>query len=272
MRNHIWRENFNLHTGVSNFSNQFSSKNHQKSLIFIEKSSKIIDFHKNSSEIISDVKISIYIPILVHLPPAWWIFKPQILLDFLQDFFRFRVIFAWFCIDLNTNFVFIFSCNCLRQDDFSCFNFCIGTKPEIRARWCNYLRRDDFSCFNFCSNFTEKSSILACFFMQLSPACWFFRRSISARISTKNHRFGCAFWCVLIFSCLVRANCCSGPRVNAGFVRAATAASSTCEREHAPWPRLARIAKSLRGSAPFRDSRSPPVPTDPPPSCMPRQS
>ena len=27
MKNHIWRENFNLHTGVSIFCNQFSSKN-----------------------------------------------------------------------------------------------------------------------------------------------------------------------------------------------------------------------------------------------------
>ena len=50
-----------------------------------------------------------------------------------------------FAIDLNTNFVFIFSCN--------------------------YLRRADFLCFNFCSNFNEKSSILACFFMQLASAC-----------------------------------------------------------------------------------------------------
>ena len=46
----------------SSKNHEISSKNHRKSLIFIEKSSKIIDFHKNSSEIISDVKISIYIP------------------------------------------------------------------------------------------------------------------------------------------------------------------------------------------------------------------
>ena len=62
MRNHIWRENFNLHTGVSNFSNQFSSKNHQKSLIFIEKTWKIIDFHEKLWKIIADVEISFYIP------------------------------------------------------------------------------------------------------------------------------------------------------------------------------------------------------------------
>ena len=37
MKNHIWHENFNLHTGVSIFCNSFSSKNHQKSWIFIKK-------------------------------------------------------------------------------------------------------------------------------------------------------------------------------------------------------------------------------------------
>jgi len=48
MKNHISHEKFNLHTGVSFFCNQFSSKNHQKSLIFNEKTSKIIDFHEKS--------------------------------------------------------------------------------------------------------------------------------------------------------------------------------------------------------------------------------
>ena len=62
MKNHIWRENFNLNTRVSNFSNQFSSKNHQKSSIFIEKTWKIMDFHEKLWQIIFDVKKSIYIP------------------------------------------------------------------------------------------------------------------------------------------------------------------------------------------------------------------
>ena len=44
------------------FSNQFSSKNHQKSLIFIEKTWKIIDFHEKLWKIIADVEISFYIP------------------------------------------------------------------------------------------------------------------------------------------------------------------------------------------------------------------
>ena len=54
------------------------------------------------------------------------------------------------------------------------------------------------TCFQrkeICSNFDEKSSILACFWMQLPSACRFFRGWIPARISTKSHRFWCAFWC-----------------------------------------------------------------------------
>ena len=52
--NHIWRDNFNLNTRVSNFSKRLS--------IFIEKTWKIMDFHEELWKIISDVKISIYIP------------------------------------------------------------------------------------------------------------------------------------------------------------------------------------------------------------------
>ena len=41
----------------------------------------------------------------------------------------------------------------------------------------------------------EKSLILACSLMQSPSAYPFFWRSISARISTKNHRLWRAFWC-----------------------------------------------------------------------------
>ena len=98
-----------------------------------------------------------------------------------------------------------FWCNYLRRVDFLWFNFCsnfdenslmfdfvwIHTKNHWfwRAFWCNYLRRVDFLCLYFGSNSDEKSSIFAWFLMLLPAACWFFRGSIFALISTKNHRF-----------------------------------------------------------------------------------
>ncbi len=80
--------------------------------------------------------------------------------------------------------------------------------------WCTCLRRDEFSCFRFCSIFYNKYFIFAYFSCDLKgtlstadPSPKFglgdaitfgvtiFRASISARISTKNHRFRRAFWC-----------------------------------------------------------------------------
>ena len=56
-------------------------------------------------------------------------------------------------------------------------------------------RRVDFLWLYFGSNSDEKSSIFASFLMLLPSACRFFRGSISASISTKNHRFWRAFRC-----------------------------------------------------------------------------
>ena len=137
----------NLHRKIIK-NRWFSMKKHEKSLISMKKLWKII----------SDVKISIYIPAC-----------------------RF--------------FVINFHRKIIKNHWFPSVNFHRWPKPEIRARLCNYLRRDEFLWFNFCMNFNENSLILACFFMQLASACRFFRVSISARISTKNHRFWCAFWC-----------------------------------------------------------------------------
>ena len=85
-----------------------------------------------------------------------------------------------------------------------CISVRIPTKNYqfLRAFLCYYLRRVDF------------------FVLQLLLE---FRRKI---VDFGVHFHAITFG-VSIFPWLVRANCCSGPRVNAGFVRAATAASLT---------------------------------------------
>ena len=91
-----------------------------------------------------------------------------------------------------------------------------------RVFWCNYLRRVDSLSLDFGSNCDEKLSIFACLLMLLPAACRFFKIFtlnvkftfrvvatwwnfcsgmmllkilLAVRISTKNHRFWCAFRC-----------------------------------------------------------------------------
>ena len=47
-------------------------------------------------------------------------------------------------------------------------------------------------------NLDRKTYILVCSSMHLPSACRFFRGSISARISTKNHRLRRALWCIYL--------------------------------------------------------------------------
>ena len=224
MKNHIWHENFNLHTGVSNISNQFSSKNHQKSLIFITKSSKIIDFHmslepsrkfglgdaitfgvaifrasisarispKNhrfwrafSCNYLRRVdffvvlflvefrqKSSIWVCFLMQLPSACRFFVVQFLLEFRRKFINVR-----FC--LNSHEKSLILARFLMQLPSACWFFVLVFRFEFRWKIINFCVVFDaitcgvliFSWFNFCTNFDEKSSILACFSMQLTSAC-----------------------------------------------------------------------------------------------------
>ena len=156
----------------------------------------------------------------MQLPSTWRFFVLQFLLEFQRKIIDFGVlfdaiifgvsIFSWFHFWTNFDkkkhrFGCAFWCNYLRRVDFLWFNFCsnfdenslmldfvwIHTKNHWfwRAFWCNYLRRVDFLCLYFGSNSDEKSSIFAWFLMLLPAACWFFRGSVFAPISTKNHRF-----------------------------------------------------------------------------------
>ena len=161
----------------------------------------------------------------MQLPSAWRFF----VLPFLLEFQRKSSILACFVMQLppacrffrgsisaristkSHRFWRAFWCNYLRRDDFLWFNFCsnfdenssifnfvwISTKNHrfLCAFWCNYLWRVDSLWLNFGSNSNEKLSIFACLLMQLPAACWFFRGSIAARVSTKNRRFWCAFPC-----------------------------------------------------------------------------
>ena len=63
---------------------------------------------------------------------------------------------------------------------------------------CNYLWRIHFFVIEVSLNLDRKTYILVCSSMHLPSACWFFRASISARISTTIHRLRSALWCIYL--------------------------------------------------------------------------
>ena len=174
MKNHIWRGNFNLHTGVSIFSNEFSSKNHRKSLIFIEKTWKIIDFHEKLWKIVADVEISFYIP-------ACRIF--------LMNFHRKIIKNHWFSSKNHQKSLIFIK---IHQKSY------LTWKLQFTYRfWCTCLRRDEFLSFKFCSIFYKISFVFA----------WFSRDFASIWIQISYSYFHAIAFDVMIFRTYNR--CCS---------------------------------------------------------------
>ena len=117
-------------------------------------------------------KSSILVWFLMQLPSACWLFVVQFLFEFRRKFINVR-----FC--LNSHEKSLILARFLMQLPSACWFFVLVFRFEFRWKIINFCVVFDaitcgvliFSWFNFCTNFDEKSSILACFSMQLTSAC-----------------------------------------------------------------------------------------------------